>query len=724
MIQSAASNRRNLFSLFVLLMNAVLLLCAVALYGRYVSVYQERLREENLGNIANLNRSAATNATAFIQSWGTKLDDIAQYVERNRLTHEQTLDLICDANSSPDREFELIGDNYAGYLARKDASGAYIPVFYQHDAYESLRHAFDDVGDHAYEDVCFAPEFTDSATALKYFAVYKHLTLLDAQAQPHVYTLLLASKSKSVLSVFNVQEGFDGLSTVLMDAAGNYIVSNSDFKSINFFQYLYVYNDLSLDRRSEIQRQVAGSESGELYFKNGVGQDCVFRYTRMVTNDWYCVTCVPLASFRTPVFSVNYSIYALLMLLLMLLLDILWLQRMNRRLRTSMLREKEASNAKTDFLSRMSHDIRTPLNGIIGLTALAKEEMNPPRTAEYLSNIQVSGDFLLGLVNDVLDMSRVEQGRVELHPEPYLQADFCRYIEAVIAPLCREKGLAFLIEAPENEQPVLLDHLRFNQIIFNLLSNAVKYTPEGGTVRLGWACARLPEDRVALDFTVSDNGIGMSEAFQKHMFDSFSQENPSTANTGAGLGLSIVRNLVKLMDGQISVESKRGEGTTFRLHFETAVCEADVDGKAALEPVDLSGRRVLLCEDNRVNTLLAVRLLERWGVLVDTAENGRVGLERFAAAPPWTYDAILMDVMMPEMNGLDATRAIRKLDRPDAAAIPILAMTANAYDTDVQNCLAAGMNAHMGKPISAEQLRALLQRACARKGVQADAVRD
>ena len=703
-----AGRRRGLLTALMAVVNVLLLACAVLLYGRYTAIYRERLLQENLGNIANLNRSAASKATVLIGSWHTKLEDVVQLAARRGGSRDWLLQLLEDGNSSADRQFQLIGPDYSGYLARRDNAGAFIPVDYGGNSYLALQAALDDREDRANTDVCFAPEFTDSETALKYFAVYRHLPLADGNGETGLYTLLLATRSRDVLAGFNDQSGFEGQSTVLIDAAGNYIVSNSDFKSANFFQYLYVYNDLTLDQRNSVRQELNARDQGELYYRDAAGRDCVFRYVKMTTNNWYCVTCVPIASFRTTGFPVNYAVYAVLALLLMLAVDMLWLQYMNRRLRVSMRREKEASEAKTDFLSRMSHDIRTPLNGIIGLTSLALEEVNPPRTKEYLDNIRVSGDFLLGLVNDILDMSKVESGKVDLQPEPYGAEDLCRYVEAVVVPLCREKGLAFRMSEPDGQPPVLLDRLRFNQVVFNLLSNAVKYTPSGGLVELYWTRTPLDGGRVSLELTVRDNGIGMSEDFQKRMFESFSQEHAQTANTGSGLGLTIVRSLVKLMHGQLRVQSKQGVGSTFVVTLEAAVSGQAAEAAQARPGAALAGRRVLVCEDNQINILFIRRLLEKWGVLSDAALNGSLGVAAFRDAAPGYYDAILMDVMMPELNGLDATRAIRGLPRADAVSIPIIAMTANAYDTDVRSCLDAGMDAHVGKPVDPQRLRQLL----------------
>lgn len=700
--------QRRIPVIILALLNLVMLTFAALLYGRYIDVYQERLRDENLGNIASLNQSSALNATALIESWNIKLSDIAGYAVKHGMTCEELLVLIEQSNSSEERQFELIGSDYTGYLARRGEDGRFISLSYEKGVYSDLQRSIDDVNDDAYGDICFAPEFTDGATALKYFAIYRHLPLKDERGNTETYALLLATKSNDVLAVLNAQIGFEGQSTVLMDDMGNYIVGNSDFKSDNFFQYLYVYNDLTLDQRNEIEREVKLKGSGELYCKNAMAQDCVFRFERMMTNGWYCVTCVPISSFRTPVFNTSYAIHAVIALLLMLGIDVAYLQYINRRLRASAMLEKEASEAKTEFLSRMSHDIRTPLNGIIGLTTLALDEDTSPRIREYLENIRVSGQFLTGLVNDILDLSKVESGKVELNPEPYYCRELYKYVGAVVTPLCREKGLDFRLQPPDDDPPVLLDRLRFNQIVFNLLSNSVKYTPTGGFVELSWTREDLPGGRVSLDIQVRDNGVGMSEQFQEHMFESFTQERSQTAKTGSGLGLAIVYSLVKLMNGSISVESKKDVGTVFTVHIETDICKDEAVAEPEIESAKLEGKRALLCEDNQINIMVAQRMLEKWGMSVDTAVNGKEGLDKFNASAAGRYDIILMDVMMPVMDGLDAARAIRASKRADAKSVPILAMTANAYDTDVKNCLDAGMNSHLGKPIDQDQLHRLL----------------
>ena len=379
------------------------------------------------------------------------------------------------------------------------------------------------------------------------------------------------------------------------------------------------------------------------------------------------------------------------------------------------VRLTRANAAKSEFLSRMSHDIRTPMNGIIGMTRIAREQSNPPRTDDCLEKIDYSSRYLLGLINDVLDMTKIESGELRLHPEPYAPEEFFRYVESVIRPLCEAKDQT--LRVVRSTDPVfvpLLDKLRFNQIAFNLLSNAVKYTPVGGTITF-----RLEETardgRMELVVGVDDDGIGMSREFQEVLFEPYRQEERAQG-AGTGLGLAIVRRIVDLMGGTISVESRVDEGSRFTMRCVVDCVRAEENPPPApsedadAEWLPLAGKRALLCEDNALNQEIACSILERVGIRAERASNGREGVERFSAAPAGAFDYILMDIRMPVMDGLEAARAIRALDRPDARTIPIIALTANAYDEDVRATREAGMDAHLAKPLEPGTLYGVLKR--------------
>ena len=389
-------------------------------------------------------------------------------------------------------------------------------------------------------------------------------------------------------------------------------------------------------------------------------------------------------------------------------------QQQRLKLAQSMRQAEMANAAKTNFLARMSHDICTPLNGIMGMTSLALDEKLPDSAREYLHKIDASSHFLLALINDILDMSKVESGKLELHPEHYENQELNRYLEAVIVPLCQAKDITFKVQHPITSYTLLLDKLRFNQILFNLLSNAVKFTPKGGHVSLVFHTYEITPTSLKMDVTVTDDGIGIDKAFQKKLFQPFEQESTSnnSVRTGSGLGLSIVKSLVELMGGTITVHSSKGRGSEFKIqHLPCAIVPTVAEPVAPKScSVSLQGKQILLAEDNAINAEIMTRLLEKKGAQVTVAADGLLVVKQYADSEQYAYDAILMDVQMPNQDGLAATQAIRSLNRPDAHTVPIIALTANAYDDDVRACLKAGMDDHLAKPVATEVLYETLQK--------------
>ena len=372
---------------------------------------------------------------------------------------------------------------------------------------------------------------------------------------------------------------------------------------------------------------------------------------------------------------------------------------------------ESAAHAKTEFLSRMSHDIRTPMNAIIGLTHLAKEENNLGVVQEYLHKIDSASHFLLGLINDILDMSKIENGDLTLKEGPFMKSEFEDSINTVIRPLMDEKQINFVFQMKDNIDCIRVDRLRFSQIFFNLLSNASKFTPTGGTVEFVSETMPPKDDRIGVRFYIRDNGIGMSEEFMKHMYDPFSQERSAIGDStkGTGLGLPIVKSLVDAMDGRISVKSQLGKGTEFIVELYVEPAKVDkVDFNSETDKGILENARILLVEDNEINIYVAEAILDRVGCQIQVARNGLEAVEAFKASAENYFDVILMDVRMPLMDGLEASKAIRALERADAASIPIIAMTADAFDEERQNTLAAGMNYHLAKPIDPEKLYGIL----------------
>lgn len=378
---------------------------------------------------------------------------------------------------------------------------------------------------------------------------------------------------------------------------------------------------------------------------------------------------------------------------------------------------RQANQAKSAFLARMSHDIRTPMNAIIGLTSLSMQDPTvSPKVKENLQNIKFSSDFLMGLLNDILDMSRIESGKVVLHPQPYRFRDFQDNLRKMFEPQCKKKNISLVFAAPKYDALVNTDILRLNQIFFNLFSNAVNYTNEGGRIAFYTEDLKKDDQHVYGDYIVEDNGIGMTQEFLDRVFQPFEREDETYSSNlkGSGLGLSIAKSLAELMGGSIRIESRKDVGTKVIVHLTFDLCNDSTHNcsqSGKKNDVDLSvlnGKRILVAEDNDLNAEIASAILKQKAMLTTRAENGLAAVNLFQQSAPGTYDAILMDVRMPIMDGLEAARKIRALARPDALQIPIFAVTANAYPEDIENTRKAGMNAHLSKPIEPEQMYATL----------------
>mgnify|MGYP001207976342 CR=1 FL=1 len=400
-------------------------------------------------------------------------------------------------------------------------------------------------------------------------------------------------------------------------------------------------------------------------------------------------------------------------------------ERENREKMAAALAAAESANrAKTEFISRISHDIRTPISIISSMTDFAFADLGDvEKLKNDLARIKSADTFLLSLINDVLDISKIDSGKIELEPEPYPYEEYTANLRNMLEPMCESKGLTCCVERRNKVGTIVADKIRLNQISLNLISNAVKFTPPGGSVTYSSISEELPDGRILFGFEIKDTGIGMSEKFQQSMFQPFTQEydNPDRPRgmTGTGLGLSIVKRMVDLMGGELVVKSELGRGTTMtcRIIFPNADKDPRWRGWSNASPRGgtaagtLRGK-VLLAEDNPINTEIAVRILEAFGLETDCAEDGAQAVEKFAAAPPGCYRAILMDIQMPVMNGYEATEKIRTLSRPDAKSVQIIAMTADAFADAAQRGREAGMDEYLVKPLDPVKIREVLSKSC------------
>lgn len=374
-------------------------------------------------------------------------------------------------------------------------------------------------------------------------------------------------------------------------------------------------------------------------------------------------------------------------------------------------RAEAESKAKGDFLSRMSHEIRTPMNAVVGLADLTcMMEGVPEGVRQNLFKLRASAQYLLGLINDILDMSRIDNGMLSIAKEPFDLTQVLDSLQSMMEPEAQRRGLRFTVDKRLSHDWLMGDAIRLRQVLTNLLSNAFKFTPEGGRVVMEVMEAAEEGPGVPLTFRVKDTGMGIGKEDQERIFDAFEQLGTSfSQGQGTGLGLSICRSIVEMMGGKLRVRSTPGKGSEFYFTLTFPLATREESGEGRLTSGLLAGRRILLAEDNDLNAEIAAQLLKLQGAEVCRCENGSSALKRFESSPPGAFQAILMDIQMPVMNGLEAARAIRALPRREASSIPILAMTANSFRTDKDAALAAGMNAFIPKPLNVNRLYQLLR---------------
>lgn len=386
-------------------------------------------------------------------------------------------------------------------------------------------------------------------------------------------------------------------------------------------------------------------------------------------------------------------------------------KKINQELENAVHIAQNASLAKTTFLNNMSHDIRTPMNAIMGFTGIALKQDTNPEVRNCLEKISKSSEHLLTLINDVLDISRIESGKIKFNPTPADITEVTDMVLSIVHGFLTNRNITFNSNISVPETPyVLADSVRIREVLVNILGNAVKFTDDGGTITFETSYRQGVEpDHIVVSYRISDTGVGMSEDFVKHIFDEFSQEENSarTQYKGTGLGMAISKRYVDLMGGSISVESKKGVGSTFFVEIPLELTDKNniQEKNLSATGAELNGVKILLAEDNDLNAEIATIQLEELGIKVTRASDGDETVKIFAENPSDTFDMIFMDIMMPKKNGYEATVAIRSIQsRPDALTIPIIALTANAFVEDVQASLDAGMNGHLEKPIVMEEV--------------------
>ncbi len=440
-------------------------------------------------------------------------------------------------------------------------------------------------------------------------------------------------------------------------------------------------------------------------------------FTERIEGGWQAVSLINTRVFYRPLIILLSTLALVTLMEAAVFIAILYNQSAKNLAVASAEEAHSANRAKSRFLSRMSHEIRTPINAIIGLDSIAlRDESISPHTRDELNKIGASARHLLSIINDILDMSRIESGHMELREEHFSFRDFLEQIRIIVGGQCDDKGLRFVCNPIDPlDEYYVGDSLKLKQAIINILGNSVKFTDPPGTITFTVEQAASAGDRVTLRFTMADTGVGMDADYLPRLFEAFSQED--TGNTtrygGSGLGMAITKSIVDMMGGEIGVQSEKGRGTTFTVSVSLGRAHETVLPEAAPSETErddgaLKGMHLLIAEDQEMNAEILADLLDLEDMSCEWAENGQRAVELFAQCETGHFDAILMDMRMPVMDGLAATREIRRLHRPDAATVPIIALSANAFEEDVRQCLEVGMNAHLSKPVDIELLKEAL----------------
>ena len=813
----------------------IALLTFVALYSRFENKNTTQRQIEHFENTTITMEHVTEN---YLEGEQRICDVWAHYINSQNMTIEDAVSFIRISHVLPNASAHVIYlDTLDGLSTRagRDASGNYAVSYARMDFLNDVSW-IDDIG----KSINISRAYTNPVNGEQSIAFCNFISVYDPETGSPRKAVLLRVLPISEMEgkwVFP-QEEFESAELSLIDADGDYIIKGHSYKNSSFFEFYKSYNAIDPAPAQELFAKVTSS-TGSFAMLNSRGEECILAYTPVAaTEGWTLLSFMPMKDLSAD--TENWLLIGVVSacLLILFIFDIAVMAIFNRQLQAAAKEAAAANKAKTDFLSTMSHDIRTPMNAIIGLTTIAEKNLGDTKSVgENLRKITMASNHLLTLINDILDISKVESGKLNLSPQTFSIVETVENLVNLSQPMVKEKNIQFNFRTSRMEREYLYaDKLRLNQIYINILSNAIKYTEPGGRVSVDM-CEEDSQKPgcVRLTYRVSDTGIGMSPEFMATMYQPFSRQTDSRVNSiqGTGLGLAITKQMVDLMDGTIDCQSEQGKGTTFTVTLdipvadrqredmrldpmdvlivdddevllETAVdtleslgvtveCarsgqealsmitnrhetgrdygvvildwkmpgvdgpetirrirtemgsnvpvlmisaydwsdievtakEAGVNGfvskplfrstlydkinellgteAKSVEPEndysDLQGMNILIAEDNDINWEIISALLGMYGITAERAENGRICVEKMVQAAEGSYDLIFMDIQMPEMNGLDATRNIRALDDPWASSIPIIAMTADAFSENVTECLNAGMNGHVAKPV-------------------------
>ena len=821
----------------VIIVNVFIMIAMLILVVLYSNTQSRNTAQRQIEHFENTTIAMERVTENYLEGEQRICDVWARYINSRNMTIDEAVSFIRISHVLPNASAHIVFlDSLSGLSskARQDAPDDYSVSYARVSLLEDVRW-ISDIG----SSINISRAYTNPVNGEQSLAFCNLITLYDPDTDALKDAILLRVLPISELEqkwIFP-QEEYENAELSMIDADGNYIIKDHSFKNSNFFEFYRSYN--SGDTAAQELFEKITSSTGSFSMYNSRGEKCILAYTPIASKaEWVLLSFMPMNELN--VNTENWMLVGIVSvgLLILFVFDLTVMLYFNQKLHAAAREAAFANQAKTDFLSTMSHDIRTPMNAIIGLTTIAKKNLDDTESVrENLQKITLASNHLLTLINDILDISKVESGKLILSPQTFSIVEAVENLVNISQPMIKEKNIEFHFRISRMEKEYLYaDQLRLNQIYINILSNAIKYTEPGGHVSVDM---REDESKkpgcVQLTYIVSDSGIGMSPEFMANMYQPFSRQTDSRVNSiqGTGLGLAITKQMVDLMNGVINCQSEPGKGTTFTVILDIPIAErqredmvlepmdvlivdddpimletaadtlkslgvtadcaesaskalemithrheteqdyrivildwkmpdidgiemtrrirstvspdipillisaydrTDIEGAAkkaganafiskplfrstlydtindvlgtgakSAEPEndysDLHGMNILIAEDFDINWEVISALLEMYGINTERAENGRICVEKIKSAAEGSYDLIFMDIQMPEMNGLDATKNIRALDDPWASSIPIIAMTADAFSENVTECLNSGMNGHISKPV-------------------------
>ena len=731
-----AKSYRNLI-LGCCMTGIAMLLAFFFLYHTYI---QDIIYEERLNQMEEVTHQMFQNLEDVIDSHWDRVTEECNYLKDANV---QTTDELCrhmkkkyELSAYADHKITLMAmDSEGGYYTEAGNRGLFRDLDYFEESPEKISFVFDSM--------------TDNQSKMVFLnRLPEPIDLQDGEKKTSILYFGIAQDMEQLNPYFNCDAYNGNNSVYVLDDNGFKLFNSNQVELIKGHNVFSVLQKMKYLHNSSFDKTKAELEEKGCSYSNAVldGTEYFYGLKRMENAEWTLIFLVPaeyvatntlkLVNFVT-IFIVIFTVIAAVCVMLGISFvmsrnqqEAIRVERENNaRLETvnTELRQakqaaeeafqvaQEANRSKSNFLANMSHDIRTPMNAIIGITSLIRYDAGDKgKVIEYADKIDTSSQHLLGIINDVLDMSKIEAGKTVFKYSDFSIVDFIQELDTVFHSQIYEKQQNFtIIKENIRHEWVTGDRVHLMQIFSNLLSNAIKYTQEGGEIQLlAEECEAKSSAYAKYRFLVSDNGMGMSADFQNMIFDAFTRAENSMTNKiqGTGLGMAITRNLVEAMGGTIDVESELGQGSCFEVLIDLKIAEDRTVALAAQEETDeqdgniLQGMRFLCAEDNEINAEILTELLKIEGAECTICENGEEILNAFEQSVPGDYDMILMDVQMPVMNGYEATKAIRRSSHELAKKIPIIAMTANAFSEDIQHSLAAGMNAHVSKPVEMKVL--------------------